>query len=64
MNKQTYCIHCKAKVEIPNEILTYYKNGTPVGKGTCKVCGSKVNRMYTREERLELKERSLKGEKI
>ena len=50
-----FCIRCKKKVALINGKLAYYKNGTPVEKGICSVCGSRVARIYTKAERLELK---------
>lgn len=37
-----YCMKCKAKREIenPKEITT--KNGRPMTKGTCAVCGTTI----------------------
>ena len=59
-----YCIKCKGKTMIVDGKLEYYKNGTPVEKGTCKECGSRMNRMYNKEERQALKDKQLEGEKI
>lgn len=50
-----YCIKCKKKVALLEGKLAYYKNGTPVEKGMCSVCGSKVARIYSKAEREELK---------
>lgn len=51
-----YCIRCKQKREVVNGKLDYYKNGTPVEKGTCKECSCRVTRILTREERTKLTE--------
>ena len=54
-----YCIKCRQKVEIKDGKLSYYSNGTPVEKGTCTVCGGKVTRILSREERQALKEKQM-----
>ena len=56
MAVQAYCIKCKRKVDVLEGVLSYYHNGAPVEKGKCKECGSKVNRILSREERQALKE--------
>lgn len=49
-----YCIKCKAKKEMKDTQLSYYKNGTPVEKGKCADCGSGMCRILTKEERAVL----------
>lgn len=49
-----YCIKCKKKVELLEGRVERYRNNTPVEKGKCASCGSKVNRILSRDERLEL----------
>ena len=51
-----YCICCRKKVALKDRKLAYYKNGTPVEKGICTECGSKVCRILTREERVALRD--------
>lgn len=51
-----YCIKCKKKVPMQGGKISYYSNGTPVSKGVCTVCGSKVTRILTKEERIVLRE--------
>ena len=51
-----YCIKCKAKVAVKEGKMTYYSNGTPVEMGLCVQCGSKVNRILSKEERIALRE--------
>ena len=36
-----YCVKCKAKREIKNEVKTTV-NGHPCAKGVCPTCGTKV----------------------
>ena len=50
-----YCIKCKTKTEVREGVIAYYHNGTPVEKGVCTQCGSKMNRILSREERQALK---------
>ncbi len=57
-----YCIKCKAKVEMKDGVFSYYKNGTPVEKGICVICGSKVTRMLSKEEREALKAKQMIGD--
>ena len=52
---QAYCIKCKSKVDVKNGVRATYSNGTPVEKGTCAICGSKVTRILTKEERTAIK---------
>ena len=57
-----YCIKCKTKQELKNGTISYYKNGTPVEKGVCAVCGSKVTWILTKAEREALKAKQTTGE--
>ena len=57
-----YCLKCKSKVAILEGKLDYYANGTPVEKGKCGNCGSKLSRILSREERVFLRD-SLKTTK-
>ena len=50
-----YCIRCKSKVELKEAVQIYYKNGAPAERGLCSKCGSKVARILTTAERIELK---------
>lgn len=43
MAQEAYCVKCKAKKEIQNPVETVAKNGRPMLKGTCPVCGGKLN---------------------
>ena len=40
---EAYCVKCKAKVTIKDEVATVTSNGRPMKKGTCPTCGTKVN---------------------
>jgi DNA topoisomerase-1 len=40
-----YCVKCKTKREITEPIATFNVKGSPVTKGICPVCGTKVFRM-------------------
>ena len=55
-----YCIKCKAKVELKDGKIVYFKNGVPAERGLCSVCGSKVGRILTKIERAELKAQTRK----
>jgi hypothetical protein len=50
-----YCIKCKAKTEIKEGQIIYYKNGAPAEKGLCSVCNAPMSRILTKAEREELK---------
>ena len=39
-----YCVACKKKVTIKNPVKTKTKKGTPMTKGICPVCKTKVCR--------------------
>ncbi len=39
-----YCVKCKAKREFDGEVTTT-DNGRRMAKGTCPVCGTKMNRI-------------------
>jgi len=38
-----YCIKCKVKQEMANPQPIFFKNGVPATRGTCAVCGTKLN---------------------
>jgi DNA topoisomerase-1 len=42
---EAYCVKCREKREIKNPEAGFNKAGAPVTKGTCVVCGTKMNRM-------------------
>lgn len=39
-----YCVRCKAQREMINPQATFASNGNPITKGTCAVCGTKLNK--------------------
>ena len=41
---EAYCMKCKKQVEVKDPQETVTKNGRPLVKGTCSVCGTKVNK--------------------
>ena len=41
---EAYCVKCKEKREFTGEVVTA-DNGTRMAKGTCPVCGTKLNRI-------------------
>ena len=45
MSNRIYCLHCKQQTDTENIIVTKMKNGTPVRKGICKICGTKKNQI-------------------
>ena len=55
MNSLAYCIKCKQKAELKDGKIVYYKNGTPAERGVCAICGTKVSRILTKEEKVALK---------
>jgi DNA topoisomerase-1 len=40
-----YCLKCKAKREIQNPEAGFFSNGRPTTRGTCTVCGTKIQKM-------------------
>jgi DNA topoisomerase-1 len=40
-----YCVKCKTKREIKDPVFAFNAKGSPVTKGICPVCGTKVYRM-------------------
>jgi DNA topoisomerase-1 len=40
-----YCLKCRAKREILNPEAAFFSNGRPATRGTCSVCGSKIQKM-------------------
>ena len=42
---EAYCVKCREKREIQNPVADFNRAGAPVTKGTCVVCGTKMNRM-------------------
>ncbi len=42
---QTYCLKCKAVMEIKNPVTITMKNGRPGTKGICPVCSTKIFKM-------------------
>ena len=42
---EAYCVKCKAKRDITDPVATFNAKGSPVTKGVCPVCGTKVFRM-------------------
>ncbi len=43
MATEAYCVKCKAKREMKNPQEGTMKNGRPVLKGQCSVCGTNLN---------------------
>jgi DNA topoisomerase-1 len=44
-----YCLKCKAKREILNPEAAFLANGRPTTRGTCAVCGTKIQKMGATE---------------
>jgi len=42
---EAYCVRCKEKREIQNPEAGFTVTGTPITRGTCAVCGTKLARM-------------------
>lgn len=42
---EAYCVKCKAKKEMKDPVESTTKNGKPITKGTCPVCGSTICRI-------------------
>jgi uncharacterized Zn finger protein (UPF0148 family) len=47
---QAYCVKCKTSRDIKDEVKATLKNGRPVVKGTCPVCGTNLNRMVKADQ--------------
>ncbi len=41
---EAYCVKCKKKREMDNVTKTVSSNGRNMAKGTCPVCGTKMNK--------------------
>lgn len=46
---EAYCLKCKEKREMTNPEAGFMANGAPVTRGTCSVCGAKMNRVGATE---------------
>ena len=40
---EAYCVKCKTKREMQDQEPFYTNNGTPASRGTCPVCGTRLN---------------------
>jgi phage FluMu protein Com len=47
---QGYCVKCKASREMKDLTYTKAANGRTMAKGTCPVCGTKMNKFLSKEE--------------
>lgn len=45
MTIEAYCMKCKEKQHMQNHVQGTTKNGKPITKGTCPVCGSTICRI-------------------
>lgn len=45
MAQTAYCMKCKSHNEVLNGTEVVWKNGMKALKGTCKSCGTKVNKI-------------------
>lgn len=45
MTTTAYCVRCKAKQEMENEVESKTKKGVPMIKGTCPICKTKMCRI-------------------
>lgn len=45
MTIEAYCMKCKEKQRMQNPVQGTTKNGKPITKGTCPVCGSTICRI-------------------
>ena len=48
-----YCIKCKGSKEMLEKEFGRYKNNMPIERGKCVSCGTKMNRMLSKEEALK-----------
>ena len=42
---EAYCVKCREKREIQDPVAEFNKNGSPVTRGHCKVCGTGLYRL-------------------
>ncbi len=62
---QGYCVKCKAQREMKDLTYTKASNGRMMAKGTCPVCGTKMNKFLSKEEAAKHEKTHEKaGEKI
>ena len=47
---QGYCVKCKATREMKDVTYTKASNGRTMAKGTCPVCGTKMNKFLSKQE--------------
>ncbi len=47
---QGYCVKCKATREMKDVTYTQASNGRTMAKGTCPVCGTKMNKFLSKDE--------------
>ncbi|HUF54272.1 MAG TPA: DUF5679 domain-containing protein [Dehalococcoidia bacterium] len=40
-----YCLKCRTKREMQDEVKVTLKNGRPATQGKCPVCGTKITRI-------------------
>ena len=45
MNLEAYCVKCREKRDVKDPVAEFNANGSPVTRGTCAVCGTKMYRM-------------------
>ncbi|GAA6490282.1 MULTISPECIES: DUF5679 domain-containing protein [Gordonibacter] len=45
MAVEAYCMKCKEKKVMADPVASTTKNGKPITKGTCPVCGSTICRI-------------------
>jgi len=51
MEFEGYCIKCKEKRTIKDGVVEETAKGRRMAKGTCPVCGTKVNRFVSSKEK-------------
>ncbi|MCU0487263.1 MAG: DUF5679 domain-containing protein [Anaerolineales bacterium] len=47
MEFEGYCVKCRQKRTIKNGVVAKTATGKEMAKGTCPVCGTKVNRFLS-----------------
>jgi hypothetical protein len=50
MDFEGYCVKCREKRSVTKGVVTETKNGRPMAKGTCPVCGTKVSRFLSKKD--------------
>lgn len=51
MDFEAYCVKCREKRSVKNGEVKETENGRKMAQGTCPVCGTKVTRFLSSQEK-------------